>query len=103
MLLKLESPVSIQPVAYETSENAPSSGETLTVMGFGLTSEGGDESSVLMQVDVLAVDDSTCNSQYDGDIDVDVEFCAGVPNGGKDSCQGDSGEYCCIEQLFLLC
>jgi secreted trypsin-like serine protease len=102
MLLKLESPVSIQPVAWETSENSPSSGETLTVMGFGLTSEKGSESSVLRQVDVLTVDDETCKTQYDGyHVDVDVEFCAGVPNGGKDSCQGDSGEYC-NEPLFLL-
>jgi trypsin len=104
MLLKLESPVSIQPVAWEKSENSPSSGETLTVMGFGVTSEKGPQSSVLLQVDVLAVADSTCFSQYAGnarDVDVDVEFCAGAPKGGKDSCQGDSGEYC-IEPLFLL-
>jgi secreted trypsin-like serine protease len=100
MLLKLESPVSIQPVAYEKSKTAPEAEETLTVMGFGVTSEGVAESPVLLQVDVFAIDDSTCFSQYDGGIDVDVEFCAGVPNGGKDSCQGDSGE-CCIYQLFL--
>jgi trypsin len=91
MLLKLYRPVSVQPVAWERSVTAPKAGETLTVMGFGSTSEEGDTSSVLQQVDVLAVDDAKCSSQYDGDVDLDVMFCAGVPNGGKDSCQGDSG------------
>jgi trypsin len=90
MLLKLDSPVSIQPVACATSESSPSSGETLTVMGFRLTSEGGNSiSRVLRQVDIVAIDDSTCN------INRNRDFFAGVPEGAKDSCQGDSGE-CCI-------
>jgi trypsin len=90
MLLKLDIPVSIQPVAWATSKTTPSSGETLTVMGFGVTSEGGNfVSRVLRQVDVVAIDDSTCTVNRNRD------FCAGVPGGGKDSCQGDSGE-CCI-------
>jgi trypsin len=91
MLLKLERPVPVQPVAWERSATAPTVGETLTVMGFGTTSEGGDVSSALQQVDVLAVDDDKCSLQYDGDVELDVMFCAGVTGGGKDSCQGDSG------------
>ena len=93
MLLKLSSPVPsfIQPVPFETSSNSPSNREVLTVMGFGATSEGGDGSSVLMQVDVKHVDDNTCIAQYGQDVEMDVMFCAGVTGGGKDSCQGDSG------------
>ena len=92
MLLKLDQPVQgIQPVAWETSTASPTTGDTLTVMGFGATSEGGVESSTLLQVDVKAVDGDTCNRQYNGEVDLDVMFCAGVRQGGKDSCQGDSG------------
>jgi trypsin len=92
MLLKLDYPVTdVQPVEWERSATAPNAGETLTVMGFGYVSEQGSISSILRQVDVQAIDDNTCFTKYNGDIDLDVMFCAGVPQGGKDSCQGDSG------------
>jgi len=91
MLLKLDSAVDIQTVLWEQSPSAPITGEILTVMGFGATSEVGFGSTVLQQVDVTAVDNDVCNEQYDGGLDLAVMFCAGVSGGGRDSCQGDSG------------
>ncbi|XP_052738135.1 transmembrane protease serine 9-like [Bicyclus anynana] len=62
---------------------------TLTVSGWGATSENGDVSPTLMAVQVPTVSTEECNNSY-GDITVRM-ICAGVPEGGKDSCQGDSG------------
>lgn len=41
-------------------------------------------------MNVNYIDSETCNNLYDGDIVDSVMLCAGVPGGGKDSCQGDS-------------
>jgi trypsin len=88
MLLKLDRAVSIKPVAWERS-TAPMTGESLTVLGYGSTSEEGGSTNVLLQVTVPAVDDDTCLVQYKGAVDIETVFCAGEE--GKDACQGDSG------------
>ena len=57
--------------------------------GWGTTSESGYVSSVLRAVDVLTMANSQCRRAYHW---VNAgQVCAGVPQGGKDSCQGDSG------------
>tara|TARA_Y100001956_G_scaffold82663_1_gene104618 strand:- start:674 stop:2191 length:1518 start_codon:yes stop_codon:yes gene_type:complete len=67
-------------------------GDLLTVAGLGRTTEGGSSPSVLQEVDVPLVSDSTCRQAGGTYATVgDVSFCAGVPQGGIDSCQGDSG------------
>jgi secreted trypsin-like serine protease len=93
-LLKLKTPITfgshVQPVCLPQSDgNYLSSGKSVTVTGWGTTSQGGSISEKLRQVVVPCVDYTTCNKEYSGDIMQDVMFCAGV--GGKDSCQGDSG------------
>ncbi|WP_394251310.1 S1 family peptidase [Vibrio profundi] len=71
------------------------SGEVLTVMGWGDQNADPDvysSSNHLFEVDVPLVEQSTCTG-LGGDyasIGEDA-FCAGYPEGGKDSCQGDSG------------
>ncbi|MCW1840034.1 trypsin-like serine protease [Prosthecomicrobium hirschii] len=62
-----------------------------TVIGFGATSEGGDASSQLMQVDVPVVKQNRCQEVYGNDRITNANYCAGYDKGGKDSCQGDSG------------
>ncbi|XP_050672353.1 trypsin-like [Leptidea sinapis] len=65
-------------------------GTKLTLTGWGTTSEGGAVSDNLETVEVSMTSDTECRKVY-GDTVTERMFCAGVPDGGKDSCQGDSG------------
>lgn len=92
LVMKLNKPVtSITPVTLNSNPSYPYANQVLTVIGFGVTQQGGFESNVLMQVNVDYVNSQTCNSDYGGGIFSNLMICAGVPQGGKDSCQGDSG------------
>ncbi len=80
-----------QPIAWATPADAAlfAPGTMATVTGWGLTSENGQGSNELLEVDVPIMSDAQCETYQS--IDDDVEMCAGYPEGGKDSCQGDSG------------
>ncbi|VUC23479.1 unnamed protein product [Clonostachys rosea] len=93
---KLASPIeSGSNIAYATlpaSGSDPEAGSTVTVAGWGLTSESGSTlPASLLKVSVPVVSRSTCRSQYGTSAITDNMFCAGVEEGGKDSCSGDSG------------
>jgi len=66
-----------------------------SVAGWGTLSYNGVPSSTLQRVDVLIISTAQCNSTYGGLIGPTM-ICAGHLEGGKDSCQGDSGGglYC---------
>ncbi|XP_069355263.1 trypsin 5G1-like [Maniola hyperantus] len=64
-------------------------GTYLTVSGWGATTEDGDVSENLMAVQVPVVSNTRCRRSY-STITTRM-ICAGVPEGGKDSCGGDSG------------
>jgi secreted trypsin-like serine protease len=73
-------------------------GSTVTVVGWGLTSEKSKVTSAeLMRVDITIQDRSACEANYKEVVPASVitanMFCAGHPNGKVDSCQGDSGGY----------
>lgn len=70
---------------------ALSPGRNSTVAGFGVTASNGSTSALLLQVDVPIVAHDECRKVYGSDRITDAAFCAGLPEGGKDSCQGDSG------------
>ena len=74
-------------LALNTDGAKPADGQTLTVIGTGTTSEGGEQSDQLLQVDVNVVNTDTCNGPYQGSVSDQVMFCAGG-NGVEDSCQG---------------
>ncbi len=67
-------------------------GTLATVAGWGLTDENGEVSNILRHVTVELVSRQICNgiASYSGSIS-ELQFCAGFPQGGKESCQGDSG------------
>jgi hypothetical protein len=67
-------------------------GTNATTTGWGDTTEGGDPSNVLQQVNVPIVDNDVCNRSGSSTRPIlDSMVCAGPENGGRDSCQGDSG------------
>jgi transmembrane serine protease 3 len=97
--IKLEKPIkftsTIQPACLPSASENLSETTMGTVAGWGLTREGGyDTSSVLMQVGVPVISANNCDKQYRSQgirIDSSAMLCAGYGQGGKDACQGDSG------------
>lgn len=61
----------------------------LTIMGWGLTSDGGRQSEILLDANVARFDQTTCISNYLPEPVTENMFCANAQ--GIDSCQGDSG------------
>ena len=66
-------------------------GFTVTVTGWGRTSEGGAVPTNLQTLDVPVVGNTECDQKYQASplkIPITAQmFCAGVDAGGKDSCQ----------------
>ncbi|XP_011501547.1 PREDICTED: trypsin-1-like [Ceratosolen solmsi marchali] len=68
-------------------------GETVNVTGWGLITEGGSDTDILMKVTLPIVNRKLCKSAYKHiNLITNRMICAGrLGSGGKDSCQGDSG------------
>ncbi|CAF4574215.1 unnamed protein product [Rotaria socialis] len=68
----------------------PPSGTSVVTIGWGRLSESGSLPSALQQVTLQTVgyQTSTCRPVM---VNWQVQFCASVINGTKDTCQGDSG------------
>ena len=90
----LGNPTGLSTVELNTDPTNPGPNDTLKVMGFGTTQEGGGLADELYEVDVLYVSDEDCAASYGSSFDADSMFCAGVEEGGKDSCQGESDYIC---------
>ena len=92
-LLHLAQPASAARLTLATASDSDlvAAGVDATVVGWGLTSDGGEASDVLRQVTVPIVAQETCQAAY-GEAAITANMlCAGPEEGGKDSCQGDSG------------
>ena len=94
-LIKLALPVSGTPIklvgmTYDDFVFADDT--TSTVIGWGLTTQGGSPSPELLEVDLPLVNLEECQTALPGLYAPDETMvCAGFTEGGKDSCQGDSG------------
>ncbi|KAM4735097.1 trypsin-1-like isoform 1-T1 [Anableps anableps] len=92
MLIKLSRPAIlnqyVQPIALPTS-CAPVS-TMCKVSGWGDTKDPTVDNTKLRCVDVPVLSDSVCRNSYP-DMITSSMFCAGYLEGGKDSCQNDSG------------
>mmetsp|Transcript_759 Transcript_759/g.1205 ORF Transcript_759/g.1205 Transcript_759/m.1205 type:complete len:344 (+) Transcript_759:265-1296(+) len=78
----------VATIKLNSSTSKPSSGQPVTVVGWGVT-ESGYTSDELREVEVTAVSPFSCRSSYGFDVITDEMLCGGDPY--EDSCQGDSG------------
>lgn len=64
----------------------------IVIGGWGATVENGTASLHLLGVNLTVIPKHICNAQnsYGGMVKSNM-FCAGAMDGGRDSCQGDSG------------
>lgn len=89
MLIRLKEDSNYTPVKLSDGSEDTSSGASVTTIGWGTTSYGGDASDVLLEATVGVVDNPDCAEAYgEGEIYDDMICAAGQ---GKDACQGDSG------------
>lgn len=96
-LIELKAPIgtniprAVVASSQTTNQNAKP-GKIATVSGWGALSENGASPKVLHQVKLPIVSNSECNSPaaYGGEV-AGTQICAGLRQGGKDSCYGDSG------------
>nr|CBC01181.1 chymotrypsin-like proteinase 6E precursor [Tribolium castaneum] len=81
----------IQPIALPSQ--GLTDGSTVTVGGWGLTSDDGEEASPeLMYVDLVTISNSECSTAYDGlDINNRVICAKGPGTIVQSTCEGDSG------------
>jgi len=95
-ILKLSTSIptssTISYASLAASGSDPAAGSTVTVAGWGTTTQGGSSlPAALRKVDVTVISRTSCRSSYGTSAITNQMFCAGVTGGGKDSCQGDSG------------
>nr|XP_021501954.1 trypsin V-A-like [Meriones unguiculatus] len=93
MLIKLKSPATLNSQVSTVSlpQSCPSAGTECLVSGWGVLKFGSAESPSLLQcLDAPVLSESVCHKAYPHHI-TDNMFCLGFLEGGKDSCQYDSG------------
>ena len=97
-VLKLEEPIDFQPHVVPIClppDNYDFTNKTGTVTGWGHERKHGRVQMILKQVNAPILPNEKCiewfrsNNKYD-DI-TDRMVCAGISNGGRDTCQADSG------------
>lgn len=90
-VVTLEAPIEARPIALAKADDpgyAP--GTPGDVLGWGRVSEWGEKSDHLKMTTIPVMTDQECkagNPEYNPESMV----CAGLPEGGKDHCKGDSG------------
>jgi secreted trypsin-like serine protease len=102
-LMKLDEPTKIAPmrIAALGERSSWHAGAMTTIAGFGTTSESSKSAPDRMQLaQVPVTTDQYCADAYpgglsevadDGSFDPKTMVCAGYPQGGTDTCEGDSG------------
>uniref|UniRef100_A0A8C5Z7K1 trypsin n=1 Tax=Marmota marmota marmota TaxID=9994 RepID=A0A8C5Z7K1_MARMA len=93
MLLKLKSPaiISSRVSTISLPRSCPTVGTECLVSGWGNTLSSGVKYPDLLQcLDAPVLSDTACHKAYPGMITSNM-FCLGFLEGGKDSCQCDSG------------
>lgn len=68
-----------------------SANDDVTVVGWGITSEGGAQSDVLREVTLPVITNDVCKTMPGYEGVTDNMICAGLVTGSQDACQRDSG------------
>ncbi|KAM7349906.1 trypsin-1 [Cochliomyia hominivorax] len=93
-LLRLDKPINVgkEFVGIRLPElNATvNSKMPVTLIGWGLNATGGVVQQFLQKVDLETFDDDECSRRHGVEMH-STTICAGVPEGGKGQCSGDSG------------
>ena len=91
-LLQLSSSSTMAPtqVAGAGERSIWTAGTMETIVGWGVTEEGGSQPDRLQEAQVPITTDAYCAGAY-SDFDPKTMVCAGFLQGGVDTCQGDSG------------
>jgi secreted trypsin-like serine protease len=94
-LLKLDQPAKVAPmrIAAVGERSSWNPGRLATIAGFGASSSDGSQMPDRMQfAQVPITTDAECAKAYgDSSFDAKTMVCAGYPQGGTDTCEGDSG------------
>jgi trypsin len=94
-LMKLDQPAKVAPmrIAAVGERASWNPGKLATIAGFGATSQDGSQLPDRMQyAQVPITTDAECAKDYsNGSFDAKTMVCAGYPQGGTDTCEGDSG------------
>merc|ERR1719320_1930525 len=96
-ILTLSSPLAfskaITPICLPATSSNTFAGDTATVIGWGRTSPGGNQSTILQEVDLTVTSNDYCKTNYSDLANpwpiLRTNICAGDP--GESACQGDSG------------
>lgn len=104
-VIRLKDPINfennVQPICLPTAPEIRRKrllGREVTVTGWGDQDFGGKRASILREVNVRVINVSSCDKSYEEVRGASLPrgitrqfICAGVPEGGKDACQRDSG------------
>lgn len=93
------SPGDLAPVSINNIDGAMDVNMIFTTIGWGADAEGATGTALLRSVNVPVQDRQTCQDNYRNKTEkpnlviTNNMWCAGREEGGKDSCQGDSGGF----------
>jgi trypsin len=94
-LIELDGESSFTPIEVSSKDLSVSESSdpiNLTTAGWGTTENSSGTADILRKVDVPLVPNSLCAASYPSPLTItDRMMCAGLAEGGKDSCSGDSG------------
>ena len=89
-IIKLSEPVDDAHLLTIADTDAYDEG-MFEIMGWGADVEGGMQQRYLLKAEVPSISDTECAGAYGSELDPASMLCAGLPEGGTDTCQGDSG------------
>ncbi|RZC38769.1 uncharacterized protein BDFB_007927, partial [Asbolus verrucosus] len=105
-LLHLSEPlnfgISVAPIKYTQQSYIIRDDVVGIATGWGRLSEGGPLPMELQKVELPTVNIDDCKAMYGPSYEItDRMFCAGYKEGGKDTCEGDSGGPLAVDGLLL--